>query len=75
MYILTPEELAENLNSDGWWDPQCRVTTKRGTRCQHRLFGGQQYTIIDDQHHVSEAVAVIFHTGICPFHSYVGRDK
>lgn len=68
MYLLTGPELSEHRNSEDWWDPQCRVTTKRGTRCQHMLFGGQVHTEIDGQLYLSEYHAMLFRDGICPFH-------
>jgi hypothetical protein len=69
MYALTGDEWEPHFDSWLFWEPQCTVTTKRGTRCLHRIFSGQ--VVMFDEHDnpcITQADADKFHAGICPFH-------
>lgn len=68
VYWLTKAEWHAHLDPDGRWDPQCSKTTKRGTRCHFRIFGGQVYTIVNSGVYISGQDGERLHSGICPFH-------
>lgn len=74
MYLLTGPEWQDHLDAEGRWDPQCTVTTKRGTQCLHRLFGGQVYSW-EGGHYINNENAAIFKAGICPFHRKLQEGK
>lgn len=75
IYMLEGGEWEDHLDAEGLWNPQCAATTKRGTQCQHRLFGGQVYTPHNGGHYISQANAAILYEGICPFHRKLRGGK
>lgn len=76
-YFLHGTEWTDNLDTEGRWDPQCTITTRRGTRCNFRIFAGQVYGPIspfDERIFITEQDAGIFHAGICAYHAKLRRD-
>lgn len=76
-YELTGSEWTDNLDADGRWDPQCTVTTRRGTRCSFRIFAGQVYWRLNPLSKVTliaQHDADTFHAGKCAYHAKLDRD-
>jgi hypothetical protein len=76
-YFLLGPEWDDHLDENGYWDPQCTITTRRGTRCQHRIFAGQVYAPwapFDRRMYITQQDAEIFHAGMCALHAKLHRD-
>lgn len=73
-YEIAGPEWADNLDYEGRWDPQCTVTTRRGTRCNFRIFAGQVHWYVEGKHIITEQDAATLHAGKCAYHAKLDRD-